>query len=65
MNELYELIEEKIKASGYPGEVDGREFYDDISDEADEKENRILLRYAKTSIHLLHLPQRYGKRAEL
>ena len=39
MNELYELIEEKIKASGYPGEINGREFYNDISDEADEKEN--------------------------
>jgi len=39
MNELYKLIEEKIKASGYPGEVDGREFYEDVSEEADEKEN--------------------------
>ena len=38
MNELYQLIEEKIKAAGYPKEVDGREFYNDISDEADEKE---------------------------
>ena len=39
MNELYKLIEEKIKAAGYPGEIDGREFYNDGSDEADEKEN--------------------------
>ena len=39
MNELYKLIEEKIKASGYPGEINGREFYDDVSEEADEKEN--------------------------
>lgn len=39
MEELYRLIEEKIKAAGYPGEIDGREFYGDISDEADEKEN--------------------------
>lgn len=39
MNELYKLIEEKIKAAGYPGEIDGREFYNDVSDEADEKEN--------------------------
>lgn len=38
MNELYELIENKIKATGYPGEIDGREFYNDISDEADNKE---------------------------
>ena len=39
MNELYKLIEEKIKDAGYPGEIDGREFYNDVSDEADEKEN--------------------------
>lgn len=39
MNELYKLIEEKIKASGYVKEVSGREFYHDISEEADEKEN--------------------------
>ena len=39
MNELYELIEERIKASGYTGEINGREFYNDISDEADEKED--------------------------
>lgn len=39
MNELYKLIEKKIKDAGYPGEIDGREFYNDVSDEADEKEN--------------------------
>lgn len=39
MRELYELIEEKIKASGYPGEIDGEDFYGDICDEADEQEN--------------------------
>lgn len=39
MNELYQLIEEKIKQAGYPGEINGREFYNDVSEEADEKEN--------------------------
>ena len=39
MEELYQLIEEKIKAAGYPGGIDGEEFYADVSDEADEKEN--------------------------
>lgn len=39
MNELYELIEERIKASGYAKEISGKEFYHDISDEADQKEN--------------------------
>lgn len=38
MDELYQLIEEKIRQSGYPHDVDGREFYRDISAEADEKE---------------------------
>lgn len=39
MEELYQLIEEKIQASGYPGKIDGREFYNDVSAEADDKEN--------------------------
>ena len=39
MNELYQLIEEKIKNAGYPGEIDGKEFYNDVSAEADRKEN--------------------------
>ncbi|MGN0435463.1 MAG: hypothetical protein ACI4D8_02400 [Wujia sp.] len=39
MEELYRLIEEKIKASGFPGKIDGREFYDDVSDEADKQED--------------------------
>ena len=54
MNELYKLIEEKIKASGYPGEVDGREFYDDISDEADEKENGTYMFIIKKTETLLY-----------
>lgn len=39
MEELYRLLEQKIKNSGYPGNIDGEEFYNEISDEADEKEN--------------------------
>lgn len=39
MNELYQLIEAKIKASGYPDEIDGCEFYNDISNEVEEKDN--------------------------
>lgn len=39
MQELYDLIEEKIKQAGYPGKIDGYEFYGDISDEADNQEN--------------------------
>ena len=54
MNELYELIEEKIKASGYSGEIDGREFYNDISDEADEKENGDYIFLIKKTEELLY-----------
>ena len=39
MEELYQFIEQKIKNTGYPGEIDGCEFYDDISNEADDQEN--------------------------
>ena len=39
MNELYEMIEDRIAKSGYPGKIDGRDFYADICDEADDKEN--------------------------
>ena len=49
MNELYKLIEAKIKAAGYPGEIDGCEFYNDISNEVDEKENGTYLFIIKKS----------------
>ena len=39
MNELYEAIEAKIKASGYPREISGEAVYNDICDQMEEKEN--------------------------
>ncbi|MBQ1241435.1 MAG: hypothetical protein II253_04520 [Lachnospiraceae bacterium] len=39
MQELYRLIEKKIKDAGYPGVVDGEELYNNICDEMEEKEN--------------------------
>ena len=39
MEELYSIIEEQIKKSGYSGAIDGEEFYNEVSEEADEKEN--------------------------
>lgn len=39
MEELYRAIEEKIKASGYPREISGRDVYEDICDQIDGKEN--------------------------
>lgn len=52
MEELYQLIEEKIKAAGYLKEVDGREFYGDVSAEAEEKENGTYLFLIKKSEQL-------------
>ena len=49
MDELYKLIEAKIKAAGFPGAIDGREFYNDISDEVEEKENGTYLFIIKKS----------------
>lgn len=49
MEELYRMIEEKIRNSGYPGEIDGREFYNEVSDEADSKDNGTYLFMIKKS----------------
>ena len=59
MQELYRLIEEKIKNAGYPGQIDGSEFYGDVSDEADNQENGtyILRGY---HIHLLTFCELHG-----
>ena len=39
MNELYEMIEKKIKESGYPRPISGSDVYDDICDQIEGKEN--------------------------
>ncbi len=39
MNEFYQLIEEKIKASGYDGEISGSDIYNEVSDFIDDKDN--------------------------
>lgn len=49
MEELYRMIEETIKNSGYSGEIDGREFYNEVSDEADSKDNGTYLFMIKKS----------------
>lgn len=54
MDELYALIEAKIKESGYQGDIDGREFYNDISYEADEKENGTYVFLIKKTDTLLY-----------
>ena len=47
MEEFYKAIEDKIKASGYPGEVNGENIYNDICDQMEEKENGTYLFLSK------------------
>ena len=47
MNELYELIEQKIKESGYPREISGEAVYNDICAQIEGKENGIYLLLSK------------------
>ena len=54
MEELYQLIEDKIRNAGYPGEIDGEEFYGDVSAEADEKDNGTYLFIVKKTEELFY-----------
>ena len=47
MNKLYKAIEEKIKESGYPKEISGKDFYNDICDQIEDKENGTYLLLSK------------------
>lgn len=38
MEQFFKAIEEKIRKSGYSGEVSGKKIYDEISNEAEEQE---------------------------
>lgn len=42
MDELYQAIEAKIKAAGYPREISGQAVYEDICDQIEGKEERQL-----------------------
>ncbi len=39
MDELYKMIENKIKESGYSRDISGEDVYEDICDQIDGKEN--------------------------
>ena len=54
MEEIVQLIEARIKATGYPKEIDGLEFYKDISAESEEKENGDYLFLVKKSETLIY-----------
>ena len=48
MEELYRAIEEKIRAAGYTGEVDGSEIYEDICNQIEDKEEGSYVLMSKT-----------------
>ena len=54
MEELYEMIEERLRASGYPGEIDGRDFYNDISAEAEDQEEGTYVFLIKKDENLIY-----------
>jgi hypothetical protein len=39
MEEIYALLEEKIREAGYTAPLSGREIYDEVCDEIEDKEN--------------------------
>ena len=47
MNKFYKAIEEKIKESGYPKEISGRDVYNDICEQIEDKENGTYLLLSK------------------
>ena len=47
MNELYRVIEKKIKASGYSRAISGEAVYDDICDQIEGKENGMYILLSK------------------
>lgn len=49
MEEIYEAIEEKVKAAGYPGDVNGYEIYNDICDQMEDKDSGEYLLMSKKS----------------
>ena len=48
MEEIYRAIEEKIRAAGYPGEVDGFAIYEDICNRIEDKEEGAYVLMSKT-----------------
>lgn len=53
MEELYRMIEEKIKSSGFLKPISGRDVYDDICEEIEDKEEGSYLLISKFSDELV------------
>ena len=55
MDELYQAIEAKIKAAGYPREISGQAVYEDICDQIEGKENGSYVLLSKFEDHEFNL----------
>lgn len=53
MNELYRIIEDKIKNAGYPDEISGQYIYDEVSDFIEDKEAGTYLFISKDHNNLI------------
>lgn len=47
MEEFYQMIEDKLRESGYLGEIDGEEIYNELCDDIEEKDNGTYLFLSK------------------
>ena len=55
MEEFFKAIEDTIRESGYTGLVDGEEFYNEICDEIEDKEEGSYLFMSKRDLSLIHI----------
>lgn len=54
MDELYQLIETKIKESGYSGSISGYKLYHEINDFIEDKENGSYVFMSKPEEHIIY-----------
>lgn len=52
MDELYRAVEEGIRRSGYEGPVDGKEIYNDICDQIEDKEEGVYVLMSRRYDHM-------------
>jgi hypothetical protein len=54
MDELYQLIETKIKSSGYQGEISGYDIYNEICDWIEDKDNGTYIFLSKKTDSIIY-----------
>ena len=54
MQELYDMIEERIRKGGYPSKVDGSDIYNEICDEIEDKDPGTYLFMSKKTDNIFY-----------